>query len=230
MADTLRINEVFHSIQGESTRAGCRCVFIRLAGCHLRCVYCDTEYAFKGGETRSIDELLDEVLAIDCELVEITGGEPLLQTRVFDLMRRLCEAGRTVLVETSGACDIDGDGACDERVIRIVDLKTPDSGECDRNDWTNIDRLRSHDEIKFVVCSRGDYEWARGVIAEHRLQDRVASVLMSPVHAQPAGDEIRGHPGLHPRALAEWILEDKLDVRMQSQLHKLIWDPQTRGV
>jgi 7-carboxy-7-deazaguanine synthase len=230
-ADRLRVNEVFHSIQGESTWAGCPCVFVRLTGCHLRCGYCDTEYAFSEGGWRSVDDLVEEVAAHRTELVEITGGEPLLQPAVHGLIARLCDLGRTVLIETSGACDI---SACDPRAIRIMDLKTPGSGECDRNLWSNLEHLTGRDEIKFVITGRGDYEWARGVIEEHRLGERVRAVLMSPVFAQAAGREIEGCPGLEPRQLAEWILQDPPrrggPVRMQTQLHKLIWDPQTRGV
>lgn len=211
-------------------------MFIRLAGCHLRCSYCDTEYAFHEGASREIDALVEGALGHPTGLIEITGGEPLLQARVFDLMRRLCDAGKTVLVETSGACNIDGpageDGkpACDARVIRIMDLKTPGSGECARNDWGNIARLRGHDEVKFVVCDRADYEWARGVIREHGLIGRVRAVLLSAVFEQPKGLEISGRRGLPARELAAWILEDGLDVVMQTQLHKHIWEPQTRGV
>ncbi|MDX2115861.1 MAG: radical SAM protein [Planctomycetota bacterium] len=230
MSGTLRINEVFFSIQGESSWAGKPCVFIRLAGCHLRCAYCDTEYAFREGTTEEIDQLVDRALAYPCDLVEITGGEPLLQTRVHELMRRLCDAGRTVLIETSGACDIDGGGACDGRVIRIMDLKTPGSGEVDRNDWANIQRLRPSDEVKFVICDRADYEWARAVISQHNLTRRVREVLMSAVFHQPRGLEIAGMQGLPLRSLAEWILADGLKVRMQTQLHKFIWEPATRGV
>jgi len=230
MSPTLRINEVFHSIQGESTYAGLPCVFVRLAGCHLRCAYCDTEYAFKEGMTRSIDDIVEQVLAYNCNLVEITGGEPLLQPRVFDLMRTLCDAGKTVLVETSGACDIDGAGECDSRVIRIMDLKTPASGESARNDLANIARLRPHDEVKFVICDRADYEWARDMIRTHTLDRKVNAILMSAVFEQPSGLEILGHKGLPMRDLAQWILEDGLPVRMQTQLHKFIWEPQTRGV
>lgn len=233
MAATLRINEVFYSIQGESTYAGLPCVFVRLAGCHLRCAYCDTEYAFKEGSTREIGEIVEQVLGYGCGLVEITGGEPLLQRRVFDLMRILCDAGMKVLVETSGACDIDGNGVgdgCDPRVVRIMDLKTPGSGEHHRNDLSNIARLRAHDEVKFVICDRGDYEWARAMIREHALAERVHAVLMSAVFEQPTGLEIHGHRGLPMRELASWILEDRLPVRMQTQLHKFIWEPQTRGV
>jgi len=233
MPETLRINEVFFSIQGESSRAGRPCVFVRLTGCHLRCRYCDTEYAFHEGAPRTIDSIVEEVCGYPCELVEITGGEPLLQKRVFELMRRLCDQGRTVLVETSGACDIDGgggEGGCDPRVIRIMDLKTPGSGECERNDWGNIARLRRHDEVKFVICDRADYEWARDVIRRYDLPGRVHAVLMSAVFEQPSGREIAGSPGLPMRELAEWILADGLPVVMQTQLHKFIWDPQTRGV
>ncbi len=230
MPETLRVNEVFYSIQGESTHTGLPCVFVRLAGCHLRCAYCDTEYAFKEGTTREIDDLVREVLSHGCPLVEITGGEPLLQTRVFDLMRTLCDAGLTVLVETSGACDIDGGGRCDERVVRIMDLKTPGSGEHRRNDLSNIARLRAHDEVKFVICDRADYEWSRAIIREHGLDQRVNAVLMSAVFEQPRGLEIAGHRGLPMRDLAAWILEDRLPVRLQTQLHKFIWEPQTRGV
>jgi len=224
---SLRVNEVFHSIQGESTRAGLPCVFVRLAGCPLRCSYCDTEYAFREGRSKPIAALRDEVLAIDCPLVEITGGEPLAQAGVHELIRELADAGRTVLIETSGAIDI---APCDPRSIRILDLKTPGSGECDRNLWSNLDDLRPHDEIKFVIGDRADYEWARSVLREHRLAERCACVLMSPVFRQATGREIAGHAGLDPRELAAWILEDRLPVRMQLQLHKFIWDPATRGV
>lgn len=233
MGQTLRINEIFFSIQGESSRMGLPCVFVRLAGCHLRCAYCDTAYAFHEGRTREIDDIIEDVRAFPCELVEVTGGEPLLQPRVHTLMKRLCNLGKTVLVETSGACDIDAGGppeGCDPRVIRIMDLKTPGSGECDRNDWGNIARLTRRDEVKFVVCDRADYEWARGVIREHRLAERVHEVLLSAVFEQPAGLEIAGRSGLSMRELAEWALADGLRARLQPQLHKLIWEPQTRGV
>lgn len=225
--DTLRINEIFFSIQGESTWAGCPCVFVRLSGCHLRCTYCDTEYAFREGSSRSVDDVVAEVAAHPTALVEITGGEPLLQRAVHGLIGRLLDLDRTVLVETSGACDI---GACDPRAIRIVDLKTPGSGEADRNDWGNIDRLAPRDEVKFVILDRADFEWATEVIRRHDLTRRCRAVLMSPVHEQPPGREIAGAEGLSPRALAEWILAEGLDVRMQLQLHKFVWDPQTRGV
>ncbi len=227
MPNTLRINEIFYSIQGESTRVGEPCVFVRLAGCHLRCAYCDTEYAFREGETREIDDIIREVDSHPCKLVEITGGEPLLQPRVHELMTRLCDAGDTVLIETSGACDI---SPCDPRVIRIMDIKAPASGESERMDWNNIDHLTERDEVKFVISDRNDYDWAMDVIAKHDLIGHVRSVLMSPVFEQPKGLEILGAQGLAMRELAAWILEDGLSVRLQPQLHKFIWDPQTRGV
>lgn len=227
MSSTLKINEIFHSIQGESTFAGRPSVFVRLSGCHLRCTYCDTEYAFKEGQTREIDDLLSEVLAINCNLVEITGGEPLLQERVHDLMTRLCDVGRTVLIETSGACDI---SMCDPRVIRIMDVKTPASGEVDRMDWSNLDRLNSRDEVKFVIADRADYDFARDVVATHDLSNRVNAVLFSPVFEQAAGLEIAGASGLEMSELAQWMLEDGVDAILQPQIHKFIWHPATRGV
>ncbi len=228
-APRLRVNEIFHSIQGESTRAGCPCVFVRLTGCHLRCCYCDTEYAFSEGANWTIDEIVDKVCLLSGagDLVEITGGEPLLQRSVHTLISRLCDLGKTVLVETSGACDI---SACDRRAIRIMDLKTPASGECARNNMANIEHLTSRDEVKFVVADRADYEWACSVIDRYALVSRCGAVLMSPVSEQPPGAEIAGCRGLEPQALAEWILADGLEVRLQVQLHKVIWDPQTRGV
>lgn len=230
MSETLRINEIFHSIQGEGTRMGHPCVFVRLTGCPLRCHYCDTEYAFREGSTMTLDEVYDRVLAYDCDFVEFTGGEPLAQKRVFSLMRRLCDVGKTVAVETGGSLDIDGAGTCDPRIIRILDIKTPGSGESDRMDWDNIARLRPHDEVKFVICDRDDYDWAKAVIEQRDLTRCVAAVLMSPVFEQPPGLEILGQSGLSMRDLAEWILADRLRVVMQAQLHKFIWDPQTRGV
>lgn len=229
MADTLVVNEIFHSIQGESTWAGCGCVFVRLTGCHLRCGYCDTEYAFHEGRRRELEQILAEVRGYGCELVEVTGGEPLLQPGVHELMRRLCDAGHTVLVETSGACDI---GGCDPRVIRIMDLKTPGSGESHRNRWDNLARLRPPDEVKFVLCGEADYHWAREVIRRYDLARRVHAVLLSPVQAMPPGRELPGAEGLGLRDLATWMLADRwpMNVRLQTQLHKLIWDPATRGV
>ncbi len=223
----LQINEIFYSLQGESTWSGMRCVFIRLKGCHLRCCYCDTEYAFHEGQSFTIDEILQQVESYDCDLFEITGGEPLLQEQVHPLMTRLCDLGKTVLIETSGTCDI---STCDRRVIRIMDLKTPDSGEVERNDWNNIQYLNEHDEVKFVLCSRKDYQWAKQIIAEYDLATRVKAILMSGVNAMPATNELAGCQTLPMDALAKWIIQDNLPVRMQSQLHKQIWDPNARGV
>ncbi len=229
MAQTLKINEIFFSIQGESTRAGEPCVFVRLTGCHLRCGYCDTEYAFYEGRAWSIEQVLAEVQKIGrgCRLVEVTGGEPLLQPAVHPLMVRLCDAGYTVLLETSGACDI---SPCDRRVVRIMDLKTPGSGQVERNLWSNIEHLAQHDEVKFVLCDRDDYDWMKNVLAEHNLAQRVAAVLVSAVHDVPQGKELPGSTGLSLRDLSQWVLTDGLPVRVQVQLHKLIWDPQMRGV
>lgn len=226
---SLMISELFHSIQGESTHAGLPCTFVRLTGCHLRCGYCDTEYAFHGGSRQMLDAIIEQVqaMAMPGGLVEITGGEPLLQPNVHPLMARLCDLGYTVLIETSGACDI---SACDRRVIRIMDLKTPGSGEADRNDWNNIAHLTKRDEVKFVLTSRGDYEWMRQVIAEHDLASTANAVLVSAAHAMPAGEELPGCEGLNLTDLAQWVLDDRLPVRVQTQLHKLIWDPQARGV
>lgn len=230
MPDSLRINEIFFSIQGESTWAGTPCVFVRLTGCHLRCGYCDTEYAFKEGTSRSIDEVVEIVRGHPASLVEVTGGEPLLQPAVHPLMSRLCDLGHTVLVETSGACDI---AACDPRVIRILDLKTPGSGEAGRNDMENMKRLNGRDEVKFVITDHEDYLWAKSIIEKHRLAERCNAVLLSPVFEQAAGAEIAGAEALDPRQLAEWLLHDPPrggPARIQMQLHKFIWDPQTRGV
>jgi 7-carboxy-7-deazaguanine synthase len=226
-AKTLRIHETFLSIQGESTFAGRPCFFIRLTGCPLRCAWCDTSYAFREGSPRRVASLIDEALATRCPLVEVTGGEPLAQAACVDLVRGLCDAGLTVLVETSGALDI---APLDRRCHRIMDLKCPASGECERNLWANLDHLQPHDEVKFVIADRADYEWARRVLLERRLATRVACVLMSAAWAQPANGEIAGSAGLEPRLLAEWILADGLPVRMQTQLHKLIWHPSARGV
>jgi len=227
---TLMINEIFYSIQGESTWAGLPCVFIRLMGCDLRCRYCDTEYAFYEGNRMNVTDVIDaaeEKSGGNCSLYEITGGEPLLQPNVHQLMARLCDAGRTVLIETSGAHDI---SVCDPRVIRIMDIKTPDSGEANRNRWENIIHLNKRDEVKFVLCSETDYQWARQVITKYELADRVHAVLMSAAAAMKPGLEIAGTPGLSLRDLSQWVLADQLPVRVQTQLHKLIWDPSARGV
>ena len=236
----LRINEVFHSIQGEGTRAGLPCVFVRLTGCHLRCSYCDTEYAFFEGEWMTLDEILARVRGFDCDFIEVTGGEPLLQPAVYPLLARLLAEFGTVALETSGALSL---APVDPRVVRIVDLKTPSSGECTRNDWGNIELLTANDEVKFVVGDRTDYEWSREVIRERRLEQR-CTILISPVIGL-RGDErggverMDGSPasplklykgGLDPRQLAEWILADRLPVRYSLQLHKFIWSPTLRGV
>lgn len=235
---SLMINEIYRSIQGESTWAGLPCTFVRLTGCHLRCAYCDTEYAFHQGSRMTLDAILDQVNKLSpaphhtspphaLRLVEITGGEPLLQPNIHPLMSALCDQGHTVLIETSGACDI---SPCDPRVIRIMDLKTPGSGEVDHNDWNNIQHLTPHDEIKFVLTSEDDYQWARKVIEQHDLIPRVHSVLMSAVHAMPAGNELAGCTSLSLADLAAWVLADGLCVRLQTQLHKIIWHPTQRGV
>ena len=215
-APTLKINEIYQSIQGESTWAGWRCVFVRLTACDLRCTYCDTEYAFYEGQKRLVSDVLAEVLACDIPLVEITGGEPLLQKNVLPLMTALCDAGRTVLIETSGAHDI---ATIDPRVHRIMDLKTPSSGECARNLWTNIAHLAKRDEVKFVIGSREDYEWSRAQVREHGLAERCGCVLFSPIFGK-----------IEPRDIVEWIIADALPVRFQLQMHKFIWEPKAKGV
>ena len=226
--ERLRVNEIYRSIQGESTWVGCSCIFVRLTGCHLRCVYCDTEYAFREGSWMTRSEVIAAVeQAGPAAIVEITGGEPLLQQSVHGLISELCDRGRTVLIETSGSCDLAG---CDPRAIRILDLKTPGSGEVDRTVWSNLDLLQDHDEVKFVIMDRADYEWARSIVERHPELHRCRAILFSPVFEQPRGREITGCPGLDPAALADWILQDGLSVRMQLQLHKAVWDPLARGV
>jgi len=212
----LTVNEIFHSIQGESTRVGQPCVFVRLTACDLRCSWCDTPYAFYEGTKRSLDEVVNEVERYDCPLVEITGGEPLLQEDVYPLMQTLADRGRTVLLETGGHRPID---RVPSSVIRIVDVKCPASGESEKNCWQNLDTLRPHDEVKFVIADRADYDFAREVIARHALAGRVAAILFSPVHGV-----------LGPRTLSEWMLADHVPARLQVQLHKIIWSPETRGV
>jgi len=212
----LTINEIFHSIQGESTHTGRPCVFVRLTACDLRCSWCDTPYAFTEGRKMSLDEVVAQVDSYNCSLVEITGGEPLLQRDVYPLMDRLLGDGRTVMVETGGHLSID---QVPPPVIKIVDVKCPGSGESHRNHWANLDLLSPHDEVKFVIKDRADYEYARDVVARHRLAGRVAAVLFSPVHGV-----------LDSRALAAWILEDKVNVRLQLQAHKFIWGADVRGV
>ena len=212
----LTINEIFHSIQGESTYAGRPCVFVRLTACDLRCSWCDTPYAFYEGSKRSLDEVIGEVDRFGCPLVEVTGGEPLLQEDVYPLMETLLERGKTVLLETGGHRSTERVPA---EVVTILDVKCPGSGEVERNDWDNLDRLRPHDEVKFVVKDRADYEFARDVIARHELAGRAAAIHLSPVHGV-----------LDPKTLSEWVLADRLPVRVQLQLHKYIWSPTTRGV
>ena len=214
--ETLTVNEIYQSIQGESTWAGLRCVFVRLTFCNLRCTYCDTEYAFYEGKKRSVDEVFDEVMAIDCPLVEMTGGEPLLQKGTLSMMTRLCDAGRTVLIETSGNRDI---SVVDPRVHIIMDLKTPSSGEQVKNRLANIPHLAKKDEVKFVIGSDEDYEWARGMVREHALNERAGTVLFSPVFGK-----------IESKDIVDWIVRDKLDVRFQLQMHKFIWEPTRQGV
>ena len=224
----LRLSEIFYSIQGEGTRAGLPCTFVRLAGCDLRCRYCDTAYAWGDGKGRDIGGIIADVTEFGCDLVQVTGGEPLMQANVHQLMARLCDLGKTVLLETSGAYDI---STCDPRVVRIMDLKTPGSGESGRNLWANVDRLTDADEVKFVICDRADYEWAREAIDRYDLSNRVAAVLLSPAtdsRLESSGEE--GFAGVDPRQLAEWILADRLPVRLQLQLHRLVWGPDKRGV
>lgn len=204
----LRITEIFLSLQGETSRTGLPTVFVRLTGCPLRCGYCDTAYAFHGGETMPLSDILDRVSAYGVRHVTVTGGEPLAQKHAPLLLRQLADAGYSVSLETSGAIDI---APVDVRISRILDLKTPGSGECERNLWTNLGHLTPHDEIKFVVCSEADYAWAREQLHTRGL-DALCPVLFSPVQGR-----------LEPRALADWILRDKLPVRMQVQLHKLLW-------
>ena len=215
MPERLLVNEIFYSIQGESTFAGLPCVLVRTTGCQMRCRWCDTTYSFYQGKWMTLEEVLDEVRRFECPLVEVTGGEPLLQPAVLPLMERLCDAGYEVLLETGGGLDI---APVDPRVRRIVDVKCPLSGEAENNHWPNLDRLRETDQLKFVLAGRADYEWARDLVRERRLVER-CTVLFSPVH---------GEQELLP--LAAWVLEDKLPVRVQVQLHKLIWGAQTRGV
>jgi 7-carboxy-7-deazaguanine synthase len=213
---TLTVNEIYHSIQGESTWAGEPCVFVRLTFCDLRCSYCDSEDAFYEGTKRTLQEIVDAVAAFQCPLVEITGGEPLLQKNVLPLMTMLADAGHTVLLETSGAHDI---SAVDSRVHRIMDLKTPGSGESARNLFSNIEHLTPRDEVKFVIGSREDYEWSRKQVMRHTLAKRCRAVLFSPIFGR-----------IDPREIVEWILADKLPVRFQLQMHKFIWMPTQRGV
>jgi 7-carboxy-7-deazaguanine synthase len=212
----LTVNEIFHSIQGESTYAGEPCVFVRLTACDLRCRWCDTPYAFHEGRKMSIDEVVAKVDEYGCPTVEITGGEPLLQPDVYPLMRRLLAAGKTVLVETGGHRSIVD---VPEGVVRVMDIKCPGSGEAEKTCWANLAHLTDRDQVKFVIADRADYEYARDLVERERLAESCGTVLFSPVHGE-----------LSPRELAEWLLADRLPVRLQLQMHKYIWDPQTRGV
>ena len=212
----LTVNESFHSIQGESTHAGRPCVFVRLTACDLRCSWCDTPYAFTEGRKMSVDAVVDRVREYGCDVVEITGGEPLLQKEVYPLMERLLDDGRTVMIETGGHLSAD---AIPAGVVRVIDVKCPGSGESAKVHWPNLEKLRSTDELKFVLKDRADYEFARDVVARHELLTRCAAVLFSPVHGV-----------LEAQQLAEWILADRLPVRLQLQAHKYIWSPETRGV
>jgi 7-carboxy-7-deazaguanine synthase len=226
------ITEIFKSIQGEGTRAGLPCIFVRLTGCNLRCTWCDTAYAFHGGQKVSVDDVMERVESLNrrpddgatgISLVELTGGEPLLQEEIYPLAERLLAAGYTVMIETSGERFI---GRLPKEVIKIVDVKCPDSGEPDTFDPRNLQELSANDEVKFVISSRKDYEFAREFSREHRLPELVREVLFSPVHDDPNGK----WRGLQPRELVEWMLEDGLPVRLGLQLHKIVWDPAMRGV
>jgi 7-carboxy-7-deazaguanine synthase len=217
----LRITEVFHSIQGESTWAGLPCTFVRLSGCPLRCVWCDTEYAFHGGEKMTLSEIESAVEARGTGLVEVTGGEPLAHRNAFPLVSRLLDRGYTVLVETSGSIDV---APLDTRAHKIMDLKCPGSGEVARNLWSNLEHLTERDEIKFVVADRADFEWTVGVIREHGLDERVRSGRLRALHISPVWDNVDW------KDLAAWILEEHLPIRFQPQLHKLIWGANVPGV
>jgi 7-carboxy-7-deazaguanine synthase len=214
--DTLVIHEIYASIQGESTFAGLPCTFVRTTGCNLRCVWCDTPQAFHGGTRMLRSDVLARALSFGTALVELTGGEPLLQPGVLPLMTDLCDAGRTVLIETSGEADVSG---VDPRVHKIMDLKCPGSGEGHRNRWSNLEHIGPRDEIKFVLADRTDYEWMRDAIREHDLTQRTPKLLASSVFG-----------ALAPRDLVRWVLEDRLPVRVQVQLHKVIWSPDATGV
>ena len=226
------ITEIFKSIQGEGTRAGLPCIFVRLTGCNLRCTWCDTAYAFHGGQKMTLDEVVDRIEILNrrsdgssagITLVELTGGEPLLQEEIYPLAEQLLAVGYTVMIETSGERFL---GRLPKEVIKIMDVKCPDSGEPGTFDLRNLEELSGQDEVKFVISSRRDYEFAREFAGEHRLAEKVREVLFSPVHNDPNGK----WSGLEPRTLVEWLLEDGLPFRLGLQLHKIVWDPAMRGV
>src|SRR5213594_1108006 len=210
----LRVTEIFHSIQGESSHAGRPCAFVRLTGCNLRCRWCDSEYTFTGGEKMSIDAIVDQVKGYGCNLVEITGGEPLAQSESLEMIQRFCDEGFEVLIETSGSIDI---APVDRRATIILDIKCPGSGEVEKNRWENLQHLKPQDEIKFVIADRADYDWARKIIAERNLNRW--TVLLSPMWGE-----------MDLKSLAEWMLADRLPARLQTQLHKHIWGAEARGV
>ena len=204
----LKIHELFYSLQGESSRVGLPTVFVRLTGCPMRCVYCDTAYAFSGGSNMEVSDILAKVADYGTKYVTVTGGEPLAQKGCLVLLKELCGLGYSVSLETGGAIDI---SPVDKRVSVILDVETPDSGEVSNNVWSNLDHLKKTDEVKFVLCSRADYDWAKEILANHHIADK-CPVLLSPVYSQ-----------INPTDLAEWVLQDKLPVRMQVQLHKILW-------
>ncbi len=215
-AGSVMVKEIYLSLQGESSHAGRLCAFVRLTGCHLRCAYCDSAFAFRGGERMEVARVVERVRALGARVVEVTGGEPLLQPGAYPLMEALLADGQTVLLETSGAIDV---RLVPRGVHKVVDLKTPSSGEADRNDLRVLDSMGAGDELKFVIGSRQDYDWARRVLSDHRLEGRPFGLLFSTVFG-----------ALDPRALAEWVVADRLDVRFQIQLHKVLWAPDARGV
>ncbi len=210
----MRITEIYQSIQGESSYVGLPCVFVRTTGCDLRCSWCDSEFTFTGGTLMTLDQIVEEVERYDCKLIELTGGEPLLQLEIYSLATRLADSGHSVLIETGGHRDI---SKLDPRVIRIMDLKCPASGECEKNLWSNLDNLRANDEVKFVIADRSDYEWARNTIRAHSLEDRVG-LLLSTAFGM-----------IEPDRVVQWMLKDKLRARFQLQLHKYIWPPDARA-
>jgi 7-carboxy-7-deazaguanine synthase len=213
----LRVTELFRSIQGESTHAGRPCTFVRLTGCPMRCVWCDSEYTFTGGEHFSLEDIIAKVRDFKCNLVEITGGEPLAQKEAFELIQRLCDEDFEVLIETGGYVST---ADLDQRAKVILDVKCPASGEAERNDWSNLERLRpDRDEVKFVVVDRGDWEFAKEIIARYQLQERTKAILISPAWEQ-----------VDLRELADWVASSGLNLRLQLQLHKYIWGPEVRGV